>query len=640
MHRFHPAGWRPTALALCVTAVLAACGGGGGGTVVGQPWVPVPAPTPAPTPAPDVPATPVTPEPPGPPVAEFSITTHELASRAKAARTPGTPGVTLDPAGTVARQFGRTDVDLNRVRYTRYALAASSTRPVDAILVGIPGTLAASHSYLVLAENLVRRMWKDHGLVVELWGVDRRSVALQDMVGLQIAERERNAALGLDFLYGAELGLPLDAKLPRRAVFHDHTDISFLADWTPQVHSHDIDAVVDAASQVARGGNVFLGGHSAGTGFVARYAATDFNFSGSGPVQPGFAKVKGLVLFEGPGGALSAAAPTDAQLDAVIAAAEGGLHAAVASGSEPAFVSRPGLTPRVSAATEVSGMQIEFEGTLNGSQALLQADQLGIAGNNVYQRLADFTQRPFPLTAGASIGTFMDDDNLPRTVFYSISMGYLGAARADGLRIWLDNTDPLPAAALRDFGPMPATVSLATPAWGKEVEATSLKRIARGFFQGDTTFSDWYYPSSGLLLGNAAGSGGANLGLDTSALSLPVSQGGRGRADIVNQTQARRINIPVIAFGGSNGLTPVAGIWRGFAEAIAPCSARSCTAGTPRTSPGQPALVADRQYGGAAGGFEVFISEGYTHVDVLSADDNETNQVVRPLAAFIQRNLD
>lgn len=570
---------------------------------------------------------------------EFDISTHELASQAKAARTPGTTGVTVPPGSKLATQFGAGGPDLNRVRYTRYRLSANVQKPVNAVLVAMPGTLAASHSYMILAENLVRRMWNDHGVVVEVWGVDRRSVALQDMEGLQLAERERDAALGLNFLYGAELGLPLGNKLSRRAVFHESKEIPFLGEWTPQVHSMDLDAVVEKALTVARNGNVFLGGHSAGTGFVARYAATDFNLTGNGPPQPGYSKLKGLVLFEGPGGALATAAPTVAQLDAVVRSADGGLYAAVASGAEPAFVSRPGLTPRVSASTEIAGMQMAFEGTINGTQALLQVDQGGVAGNNVYNRLADFTKRDFPVTAGAAIGTFMDDDNLQRTVFYSVSMGYLGPVREDKLRIWLDNNDPLPAAAFRDFGPQPATLVANPPPWGKEVEPTNLKRMSRALFLGDTTYSDWYYPSSGLLLGNAEGSGGANLGLDTSALSLPSSQGGRGRADIVNQTQARKINIPVIAFGGTNGLTPVAGIWRGFAEAIAPCAASSCKEGTTRTPAGQPTLLANRKYGGVEGGFEVHMSEGYSHVDIVTADDDATNNVIRPLAAFMQRNV-
>ena len=46
---------------------------------------------------------------------------------------------------------------------------------------------------------------------------------------------------------------------------------SFIANWTNLVFSHDIDAVVGAARGAVEGGeNVFLGGHSAGTGFTAR----------------------------------------------------------------------------------------------------------------------------------------------------------------------------------------------------------------------------------------------------------------------------------------------------------------------------------------------------------------------------------
>ena len=50
-----------------------------------------------------------------------------------------------------------------------------------------------------------------------------------------------------------------------------------------------------AARAVAAGGNVFLGGHSAGTGFTARYAATDFNLAGGAP-EPGYLKLRGLIL--------------------------------------------------------------------------------------------------------------------------------------------------------------------------------------------------------------------------------------------------------------------------------------------------------------------------------------------------------
>ena len=130
----------------------------------------------------------------------------------------------------------------------------------------------------------------------------------------------------------------------------------------------------------------------------------------------------------------------------------------------------------------------------------------------------------------------------------------------------------------------------------------------------------------------------SGLGLDTDALSAPPPEG-RGRTDIENRTEGHAIDIPVIAFGGSNGLTPVPGVWLGFADAIAPCAAPTCDGSTGRIIDRANPSEAFPTFGDAAGGFEVYMSEGYAHVDVLTADDDETNNVIGPLLAFIQRNL-
>ena len=80
---------------------------------------------------------------------------------------------------------------------------------------------------------------------------------------------------------------------------------------------------------MARNQNVFLGGHSAGTGFTARYAATDFNLTGVGPADPGYAKLRGLVLLEGGGGSTGGAPLTADTLDRIEAKFDGGLYGAV-----------------------------------------------------------------------------------------------------------------------------------------------------------------------------------------------------------------------------------------------------------------------------------------------------------------------
>ena len=109
------------------------------------------------------------------------------------------------------------------------------------------------------------------GLVLEVWAFDRRSNQLEDLVGLDIAEEFASPEIALDWLYGGELTLPLHPLLAagpnRRAVFYNtQSDVPFIAGWTNLVFSQDIDAVVTAARAVALNQNVFLGGHSAGTG--------------------------------------------------------------------------------------------------------------------------------------------------------------------------------------------------------------------------------------------------------------------------------------------------------------------------------------------------------------------------------------
>lgn len=569
-------------------------------------------------------------------VNEMCVERFVLPSEAKADNTPGTAGVTVSNPSLLTHLGA--EADLNQAIYVRYALQDQLDLQPDAILVAVPGTLGGSHNYLRLAENLMKRA-ADQDLVVELWGFERRSTLLEDTEGLDIAEREQDADMAVNFLYGDELGLELPPELDRRAVFYEQSDVPFMAEWSPQVHSLDIDAVVEKARVAARNGNVFLGGHSAGAGFVTRYAATDFNLSYQGAEEPGYAKLRGLVLFEGTGSSVNATPPTPAELDAVIAAADGGLYTAAVAGAG-SYIAAPGLGPRQVASTEVSGMQMAFEETINGTQSLLQkaygADRNGRT-NSVYQQVANFNDRPVPVTAGSSVGTFQDDDNSADPVFYAISIGAPGTINAQGLLEWLDNDRELPASVLTDNGAAPTSV-LANPRyWGKEAEPTNLGRLTPAFYAGQSNFSDWYYPSVGLLLGNSS-SGGANLGLDTSALSLPIEQGGRGRADIVNQTKATEIDIPVIAFGGSNGLAPLPGFWRPIARSIAPCAAQSCTVGTPRMLTGAADLSAFPEFGGVEGGFEVYISEGYSHNDVLTADDDATNNVVGPLLDFIERN--
>jgi len=610
--------------------------------------------------------------------------TFNLRSPAQPAQSPGSPGVTVSNPSLIT-QFGGSDVSLNNARFTRFRLAPTATQP-DAVLIVIPGFEGGANDFKILAENLIPKVFAESGQTLEVWAYDRRSNQLEDSVGLDIAEAQTDPQIALDWLFGTELALPLHPSLmagPNRlAVFYNNAaDTAFIANWTPLVFSRDINAIVDKARAVARNANVFLGGHSAGTGFTARYAATDFNLTGSGPADPGYAKLRGLVLFEGTGGSTGGAALTSDTLDRIEAKFDGGLFGAVrdnagrcvdgttactltdeattCAGQTPPVCTPPTgaystglLNPRLLAASQVVGIQ-----TINDPDTgrnILTVDQVS-AGNNAVAKVPDLGSLSVlpPATAQGGLGLFIDDDGTIASLapFVATSVGAPGPV-VGGLTTWLDITEgPMPPAKVPYNGPAPTT--LPGNVWGQEKEVTRMDRMTQNFYAGHTDFTDWYYPASGLSVTSVAGvctAGTCTVGnvgascstaatcnqainLDSTALSI-----GRGRRDIENLTQAAGINIPVIAFGDTNGLAVVPGLYTAFAQSIGACTAPTCN-GTPRVIDASTPNPAFPTFGGSNGGFEVYMNEGFAHVDVLTAEDNADNNTLGPLTQFLIRNL-
>jgi hypothetical protein len=195
----------------------------------------------------------------------------------------------------------------------------------------------------------------------------------------------------------------------------------------------------------------------------------------------------------------------------------------------------------------------------------------------------------------------------------------------NGLRTWREVSEPpFPATLLPNNGPPPT--ALPEIEWGQEVEMTRIDRIGTTFITPGSNFTDWYYPSAGLATT-------AGIDLDSTQLSV-----GRGRRDIENLTQAANIDIPVIAFGGTNGLTPIPASFLPFAGSIGACTAPSCD-GTPRVVDAFQPNPAFPTFGEIEGGFEVHLSEGYAHIDIVSAEDDAANRVIAPLFGFLDRNI-
>ena len=590
--------------------------------------------------------------------------TTSIASAAEPAETPGTPSVTVTNPNLVT-QFGSSSFSLNNATYTRYHRQGSSGAPA-AILILVPGFEGGASSLAILAENLIHRAWIEEGLALEVWAFDRRSNQLEDREGIAIASGLSDPLVALDWFFGAELSLPLSPALAsgpnRRAFFHNTgADVAFMANWTSLMFSQDIDAVVEAARAAAQNQNVFLGGHSAGTGFTARYASTDFDLSGSGPAQPGYAKLRGLVLLEGGGGSVGTPL-TSLQLDQIEDKADGGQFFAVrdqakrcADGTDCTTngdadcvgIGKGTCTSPTSSYAVVTGLlnarilASAEPGVIQGytdpdtGQVILQVNQGSGAAIGTVPDLAILGSFIPAATAEGALGTFIDDDGIVSSfaTFVRCSVGVPGPMIGP-LLSWHDIQDgPIPPGLMPDPLPNngPAPTALATsgaqPVWGQEHEVTDIRRLSSTWVADGTNFTDWYYPSAGLAV-----TGGINL--DSTQLSV-----GRTRRDIENLTQVGNIDIPVIAFGGTNGLTPLPGVYSAFGQSIGLCTAPSCDGSTPRVVNANVPNNAFPTLGGVNGGFEVHLSEGFAHLDIVTGQDGPASNVVKPLVTFIKRNL-
>lgn len=598
-----------------------------------------------------------------------------ISNSVEPAETPGSPAVVVTNPALIT-QFDGSSFSLNNSAYTRWRASGPEVAP-DAVVIAVPGFGGGANNFKVMAEDLIAKSAAMHGQRIEFWGFHRRTEQLEDREGALVASDQADADLAMDWYYGDDLGVDLDSRLDRRAEFYNTSDdIPFIANFTTQVFSRDLDVVVAAASAVA-GGNVFLGGHSAGTGFVARYASTDFNLTGIGSPDPGYAKLRGLLLFEGGGGTTSNESLSADSIARIEDKFDGGLFAAVRDGaprcvdgtpctieteaadcvgkgnarcteSTTAYSAVGGLGPEVVAASEPNAIQALTDP--DSGVAIVQRDTAG-PGTAAIDLVPGLSLLGFlaPSTAEALFGQFLDDDEVGADLSAALGTG-LGKLGGGTPLHWLDITEALPASATPDNGPMPTT--LPAGRWGVEKELSSMARFRTTFLAAGTNAADWYYASSGLSTTSAPGrcealvctvgdvgaacstDGGCaqSVSLDSSDLSI-----GADRRDIVNLTQASAVDIPVICIGGSNGLTPVGASYLSVAGSFGTCAAASCN-GTVRVVDDSLPSQAFPTFGGVDGGFEVYIREGLAHNDVLTVEDGPDSEILGPVAAFIARN--
>lgn len=517
--------------------------------------------------------------------------------------TPGAPGVLASER--LQRLLGPTP-DLNRVHYIRTSLPGPT--PPRIVLILIPGFLGGASNFNFFAEDLVRTFEGE----LEVWAVDRRPNQLEDRRGARFAleniDTDPDALAKATRFYfpGSDLdgdgqpdgAFPLPDASGGTSTFVDFTqdDLRFMAYWGIDTYVRDWKLLVDdARAIVGDDGLVLFGGHSMGTAWAGAFASYDFD-PDLAVVDAAHEKIDGVLFLEGAGPGRGTPGVLDlAGYKATIA------DLATPGGPDVYLNSLFGLidVQNLGAGAELAGLA-----GLRSPEApsIVQRTPFGMGLSLVI---------PARATNRGIVGFFLDDDFSANPAFRA-SMGFsddgtngfvpgLGAFVPAVLppgsppRSWKDFDDPtLPTCppgtlddgtgcAIRDLGPKPGPGE-APRAWGLQREVSDLDDVLSTLF-GDSNFSEWYFVSGRVDTDFEFFGRFSNQLFDESLIAI---------------TQLRRINRPFLAIGGSNGLAPTESAFDSYFDFM-----RICEEAVQRE-----------------------IIEGYAHLDVVLARDNETIPLV------------
>jgi len=472
-----------------------------------------------------------------------------------------------------------TPLDLNRAYAEAYQLASVSDQEVTRVLILVPGFQGGAGDFRYLAQRVVART---NGRTV-VWAVDRRSNALEDQTGLDAAEAGRDADIAKDYYFhqksirGGTFAGFLDSSANK-------TDISFMSEWGIKTHIEDIDALIQEADRRYAHVPIFLGGHSLGGAIVPIYAAWDFGG------RAGFERLSGLLLFEGtPQPAAAGTTPDQVQYETT--GFSGGIGAPTSlqklRTGDP-LSSIPFVTRDLFVTSEILAMRASRR--LGDLTALNPDADL----NRSFFHLL-FGLRNIPPTTNRAALAFGFDKHYQPLAFTRVSLGEaIGPVGPNpNAALFASTLGVDPTSLLAPISPN-ATYDW-QPSSASHPAPTDLDTFAEALFAGPSDFIEWYFPARLTL----------DVGI-TSSLNVQSSGDWRNDAYGMAVTENARVDVPVFAVAGGDGLVADARNLEPYRDSISTTlrngSARSAT----------------------AAGFEAFTEPGYAHLDVLTAADSGT----------------
>lgn len=424
--------------------------------------------------------------------------------------------------------------DCDFIRFTRYRPETEGApKPVEAILVLIPGYMGGANSFDYIGRQLVSMAEADEGVgSLEVWALDRRTNCLEDLTGMNAAEAAGDPGIAVDYYYH---GLELSGNTFQG--FLGESDVPFLSEFGLALLMDDIRKIV---SEMLPDGadpkeTVFVGGHSAGGGYASYYAGWDFDGNAATEEDAGFSNCAGLIGLDGTVGARSGDFVEETEYTQRLAE--------IRSGSASRLNLLMGVTPEALALFEVIGMNADLfpdaESTLSQdapySDSVVSLMRMLNSRDLIHYLTGTPAFSDFRYTNEAVLGSFFDDNFNPVGILQT-SMGFLQGGpvvekefpgdladllglfgiQKDGLFIPWDagppsdlgtgplyswvNFDEVGNASDPDYTDTLGALTYTN--W--RTEMVDIQDVARSLYRGDTNFPEWYYTSRIGLDGQAA----------------------------------------------------------------------------------------------------------------------------------------
>lgn len=365
-----------------------------------------------------------------------------------------TPGFTPEANPDTAEA---TPVELNQARIIRYRANQDPALAPRAIIVAVPGFLGGGPSFDGLSRAMVR--WGvDAEFPVEVWAIDRRSNGLEDLTGMNAAERDGDAEIATGYYFeGAEVdGQTFAGYAPQETV-------SYMSEWGLETHIEDLRAVIDLIPEGEQRGHIFMAGHSFGASLTEQYGAWRFLSDD----KRGAEQLAGMIFLDG----LMGDTPTE-QDDF-----EGDL-ADIRVGDR--YTTLPLFGIDIYTTAEIGTLRAWFDPTG------VTADEGRDAAIRV---LLGISEVP-PLTNRAAAGIGFDSAHQPLG-FVRMSLGELTGGPVE------EFDSPLTSEDITFLRPTDPTV---TYDWSDAFDITPqdftpLVNYVVGFTIGPSNFAEWYFPS-------------------------------------------------------------------------------------------------------------------------------------------------